>query len=258
MTDDPKEKERLKEQLLKLVSLQQIDDEVADLKKSLDIIPGQIESGKKELEGKKSKLNNAQAEIEDLKKRRNQLEQDVKVENDHMAKTKGKLPTVKTNKEYTAILSETDAIKEKIAAMEDQQLEIMETLDQKEKEIPGIEQEFKGYQEEFGLYQKQKETEQARLQDELKATETRRDEIAQSIDPKWVKHYDNVIQLRGDRAVVPLENGICQGCYQQIRPQVAIEVKNGEKVHCCQYCDRFLFMIPKPETEDETQTAVAK
>jgi len=258
MSDDPKEKERLKEQLLRLVSLQQIDDEIVDFKKSLEIIPGQIESGKKELEGKKSRLNTAQAEIEELKKKRNQLEQDVKVENDHMAKTKAKLPTVKTNKEYTAILSETEAIKEKIAGMEDQELEIMETLEEKEKEIPTIEQEFKGYQEEFGKYQKQKEAEQARLRDELKSSEARRDELAQTIDPKWVKHYDNVIQLRGDRGVVPLENEICQGCYQQIRPQVAIEVKNGDKVHRCQYCDRFLYMIPKPETEEETQTAVAK
>jgi len=258
MSDDPKEKERLKEQLLRLVSLQQIDDEIVDFKKSLEIIPGQIESGKKELEGKKSRLNTAEAKMEELRTKRNQLEQDVKVENDNMAKTKAKLPTVKTNKEYTAILSETDSIKEKIACMEDQELEVMEILDEKEKEIPGLEQEFKGYQEEFGQYQKQKEAEQARLQEELKTAQTRREELAQTIDPKWVKHYDNVIHLRGDRGVVPLENGICQGCYQHIRPQVAIEVKNGDKVHRCQYCDRFLYMIPKPETEDETQTAVAK
>ena len=44
MSDDPKEKEKLKEQLQRLVSLQQIDDGIHELKKSLEIIPGQIES----------------------------------------------------------------------------------------------------------------------------------------------------------------------------------------------------------------------
>ena len=100
--DEKREKEQI--QLKALVELQKKDDEINDLKKSLEIIPGQLAAGQQELESTMGELNTLQAEIDSLKKQRSQLEQDAEAEADHMAKTKIKLPTVKTNKEYTAIL----------------------------------------------------------------------------------------------------------------------------------------------------------
>ena len=60
-----------------------------------------------------------------------------------MAKAKTKLPAVKTNKEYTAILVEVDAIKEKVSKIEDMELEVTEALEVKAKEIPGVEKKCK-------------------------------------------------------------------------------------------------------------------
>ncbi len=144
MNEETEKREKEQAQLKHLVELQKKDNEINDFKKCLEIIPGQIASGQKDLEGKKGKLNALREEIDSLKKQRSQLEQDARAEADHMAKTKTKLPTVKTNKEYTAILHETDAIKAKITEIEDKELEIMELLDVKEQEIPGLEAEFKG------------------------------------------------------------------------------------------------------------------
>ncbi len=245
-------------QLQRLVALQELDIEISEQSKILGIIPKQISKGEAELEEKKGKLKSALNVIESLKKNRSQLEQDVVAENDHMAKTKGKLPNIKTNKEYSALLSEVDAIKEKIGRLEEQELEIMEELEEKEKEIPGLKSEFEGYEKEFLVYKKQKEEELARVRKELDDKGKKRDGLAQSIDPPLFRHYGNVIKLRGDRAVVLLESGICQGCFQQIRPQLAIEIKKGEELNQCQYCDRYLYWVPKTETEDQTQTTVSK
>jgi len=51
--DEKREKEQT--QLKYLVGLQEKDNEINDLKKSLEIIPGQIASGQKELEGKRAR-----------------------------------------------------------------------------------------------------------------------------------------------------------------------------------------------------------
>ena len=252
--DEKREKEQA--QLKCLVGLQGKDNEINDLKKSLEIIPGQIASGQKELEGKRGKMNALQAEIDSLKKQRGQLEQDAKTEADHMAKTKTKLPTVKTNKEYTAILHETDAIKTKITEIEDKELEIMELLDTKEQEIPGLEAEFKGEEVQFRQYKQQKETEQARARKELDEAEAQRAALAQDIDPKLASQYDRVRKARENVAVVTTKGETCQGCHQNLQPQVALEVRTGVKVHQCQSCDRFLCFIPEPETQ--TETAVPK
>jgi hypothetical protein len=252
--DEKREKEQA--QLKCLVGLQEKDNEINDLKKSLEIIPGQIASGQKELEGKKDQMNALQAEIDSLKKQRGQLEQDAKTEADHMAKTKTKLPTVKTNKEYTAILHETDAIKTKITEIEDKELEIMELLDTKEQEIPGLEAEFKGEEDQFRQYKQQKETEQARAQKELEEAEAQRAALAKDIDPNLASQYDRVRKARDNVAVVMIKGDTCQGCHQNLQPQVALEVRTGLKVHQCQSCDRFLCFIPEPEPQ--TETAVPK
>ncbi len=184
------------------------------------------------------------------------MEQDAKTEADHMAKTKTKLPTVKTNKEYTAILHETDAIKTKITEIEDKELEIMELLDTKEQEIPGLEAEFKGEEVQFRQYKQQKETEQARARKELDEAEAQRAALAQDIDPKLASQYDRVRKARENVAVVTIIGETCQGCHQNLQPQVALEVRTGVKVHQCQSCDRFLCFIPEPEPQ--TETAVPK
>lgn len=256
MSEEDEKREKEKQQLLYLIELQKKDNEINDFKGCLEIAPRQIASGQKELEGKKNKLNTLQEEIAALKKQRNQLEQDAKAEADHMAKTKSKLPTVKTNKEYTAILSESAASKTKITEIEDRELETMEQLETKEREIPGLEAEFKGEEEQFILYKKKKEDEQARVQKELAEAESQRVVLAKDLDPKFISRYDKVRKSRENVAVVAIKGDICQGCHQNLQPQVALEVRIGEKLHFCQSCDRFLYFIPEPETE--TESAVPK
>ena len=123
-------------QLNSLIALQESDSDIVDLEDSLALIPKQLESAEKELEGKKGKLKLLADEIESLKASRKKFEQAVQEEIDHMAKTKIKLPSVKTNKEYTAILSEVEAIEKKISDCEDKELEIMEKLEAKEVKSP--------------------------------------------------------------------------------------------------------------------------
>jgi predicted nucleic acid-binding Zn-ribbon protein len=254
--DEKREKEQA--QLKYLVGLQQKDNEINDLERSLEIVPGQIASAQKELEGKRGKLNALQEEIDSLKKQRSQLEQDAKAEADHMAKTKTKLPTVKTNKEYTAILLETDAIQAKIAEIEDKELEVMELLEAKEQEIPALEAEFKGEEDQFKEYKQKKEAEQARAKKELEDAQAQRAELVNGIDPKFVKRYDRIRKARGNLAVVSVKGETCQGCHQNMQPQVALEVRTGMRVHQCQSCDRFLCSIPEPESEPQTESAVPK
>ena len=120
-------------QLQQLILLQKLDDEIVEHRNQLADIPVQIDSEFKELEDKKKILSIAKEEIDTLQKNRKAIESEVQGENDHMAKAKTKLPAVKTNKEYTAILSEVDAIKKKVEGLEDKELEIMEVLEDKQK-----------------------------------------------------------------------------------------------------------------------------
>ncbi len=240
---------RMNAQLKHLIELQAIDLEIAECQGAIDRIPGQLESAQAGMRKIEEEQKAAHDVIDDLKKKRHKLEMDVQAENDHMAKIKQKLPTVKTNKEYTAILAEVDAVKEKIARFEDEELAIMETLEEKEKELPAIDARFKEEQAQYNEYKAKKEAEAERAKKELTADLAKREELAKNIEPQWARNYEKVLKARGGKAVVPMQDGVCQGCFQQLLPQMVVEIKVGEVIHRCAECSRFLYFIPKPEAE---------
>ena len=230
-----------KQQLQQLVDLQKIDDQISEKRKIIADIPRQLDSARNELEEKKNILKVVMDEIETLHKERKNLEQEVQSENDHMAKAKTKLPAVKTNKEYTAILTEVDAIKEKVLKIEDKELEIMEVLELKTKEVPGVEKKCKEEDEHYNTYRQKKENEEMRVKQELEDLESERKNLSGLVDIVILKRYQKIFNSREGRAVAGLRENICQGCFQQVLPQMVIEVKVGEKIHQCEGCMRFLF-----------------
>ena len=235
-------------QLQQLVQLQKIDDQILEHKKTLVDIPTQIDSARAELEEKKNILKVVTEEIETLQKQRKDLELEVQGENDHMAKAKTKLPAVKTNKEYTAILTEVDAIKEKVSKIEDMELEVMEALEVKAKEIPGVEKKCKEEDAHFNEYRLKKITEEERFKQELEELVEKRKNISFQLEPVILKRYEKISNSREGRAVAGLRENICQGCFQQVLPQMVIEVKVAEKIHQCEGCMRFLFWDEVSET----------
>ena len=236
-----------KEQLQQLIVLQNLDDEIAEHKQLLADIPIQLDSGRAELEEKKKIFSNAKEELDALQKERKDIELAVQGENDHMAKAKTKLPAVKTNREYTAILSEVDAIKEKVSGLEDKELDIMEILEEKQKEVPGIEKICKEEDARFQEYKAKKDAELDRMKQELGVLITKREAVSGQLDRVIMQRYEKVAGSRDGRAVVLLQGSICQGCFQQILPQMVIDVKVGESIQQCSNCIRFLYWEVVPE-----------
>ena len=235
-------------QLQQLVDLQKVDDQISEHKKALADIPHQLDSARSELEEKKRVLKIVTEEIAALQKQRKNLELEVQGENDHMAKAKTKLPAVKTNKEYTAILTEVDAIKDKVSKIEDNELEVMEILEVKAKEIPGVEKKCKEEDIYFNDYRQKKETEEKRFKGELEELVVKRKNVADELETVILKRYQKISDSREGGAVAGLQGDICQGCFQHVLPQMVIEIKVGEKIHQCASCLSFLFWDEVPET----------
>ncbi|MFQ5717365.1 MAG: zinc ribbon domain-containing protein, partial [Nitrospinales bacterium] len=156
------------------------------------------------------------------------------------------------------ILAEVEGVQKKIAAWEDEELEIMQATDDKEKEIPGLQKIFQEDEAEFKTYKAKKDAEQARIEGELNALNAQRQELLQSIESKLSKRYEKLIQYHGDFAVVALDGDACMGCHQLVLPQTAVEVRKGETVFECNHCNRILYAQPEPEPQSSAETAAPK
>jgi predicted nucleic acid-binding Zn-ribbon protein len=211
-----------------------------------------MKSGQAAMDAITKELEEARAVIADMKKSTKQLEADVQTENDHMAKIKTKLTAVKTNKEYTAILTEVESVKEKVSAFEDKELEIMESLEEKSGELPAIESRFKEEENNFKEYKAKKEAEAERVQGEREVVKGRRQGILDTIEPKRLELYNRILKRNNGVAVVAIRESMCQGCFHRLRPQVIIDVKVGEEIVECAHCYSFLYWVEETEAEDQT------
>jgi hypothetical protein len=69
-----------------------------------------------------------------------------------------------------------------------------------------------------------------------------RKHLAEQIDEEWLKLYERVAARHG-RAVVPVEGGICLGCFMGLPTSAQIKPKPDEDIRVCENCGRILYWL---------------
>ena len=238
----------MNKQLEQVIRIQAIDKGIGKLEERIRKIPEAINKLYTECNSAKEQIESVKKEIETENKQKKALEIEVENEKGHLSKTKAKLTDVKTNKEYTALLTEIDNIGIKINKLEDNELELMELVEDKQKGIPHKEVELKEEERKFAEVKQEKEAELERLEKELEQEKEARNTITSTLDDDALHQYNNIAEVRGEGAVVKLIDDICQGCHMEVPPQFAIEVRKSEEIHTCPQCGRILWFekIPQP------------
>jgi predicted nucleic acid-binding Zn-ribbon protein len=67
-----------------------------------------------------------------------------------------------------------------------------------------------------------------------------RQELCQHIDPKLLAAYERIMKRYGDRALVPVVNEFCGGCYSKLPAEL---VTHQSELLTCPNCGRFLYWI---------------
>ncbi len=78
--------------------------------------------------------------------------------------------------------------------------------------------------------------------DNLEPLHAAREKIAGKIDRRYLRIYERLIAKYG-RAVVPVENRICLGCFQGVPPSFFSEITADQPVKVCENCGRILYLL---------------
>src|SRR5690606_16227168 len=82
--------------------------------------------------------------------------------------------------------------------------------------------------------------------DELASLSAKRGDVFKTLPERLAKVYDRLAQRSRDGiAVAEVVNGSCSACYMSLRPQMLLEVKQGNQIITCESCTRILYMQPK-------------
>ena len=229
--------------LEQLIRLQRAESELRQAQSGLAEIPKRKAELEGELAAERAHLDRARTSLEDSVKARRRHEAGLQDLEGKRSKYKGQLMEVKTNKEYTAMLHEIEAVEREIRALEDQVLAEMERAESLTGEVKGEEAAFKAREERHRTDVRDLDERARALEAEAARLTAERDEIARGLDEDTLELFQRVARLRGT-ALAEAKDGMCQLCHVKLRLQMFVDIKRNEEVVQCPACNRILYYEP--------------
>ena len=177
-----------------------------------------------------------------LRSRYDAGELDLKTREAEIKKLETQLAAVRTNKEYSAILSEITTKKADIARTEDEMLMLMDSIEQQEAATQAC-----GEAKHFAEKDREEHkdgivVEQEEVSRQLREIAQRREEMAAGISPELLYRYERILEKRGAGAVVPVVENSCQGCFMKMTPEVQAQLLRNEGIIYCKFCSRIIYL----------------
>jgi predicted nucleic acid-binding Zn-ribbon protein len=234
--------------LERLIRLQRAETELRRVEADLAEAPRQRAELDAALAAGRARLDAARQELSGGQKARRHHEADLQDLEAKRSRLKGQLMDVKTNKEYTAMLHEIEAVERDIRAREDQVLAEMERGESLAVEVKREEDAYKQAEERHRADVRALD-ERARVMDEQARRLTgERDAIASTVPPGALDLFHRVARSRGGVAVAQAQEAMCQVCHVKLRLQLYADLKRNEEIVQCPACNRILYYEAPPPT----------
>ena len=231
----------MREQLGLLWELQNIDLGLKSIKEEKDRYPKEMKKLDEKQRVEKERIQKEKEKIESLEKTRRQKEGQLALEQEKIKRVEGKMFEVKTNKEYQALLSEIDSVKEANSRMEEEILQVMDEIDELKKDLSKREKDVGVILEKIEIDRKKLQEKMACDEKIWKEQTERREVLSKQIESKLVKLYNTLKEKREGVGVVSVKHETCQGCFVNVPPQMFIEVQKNNVLVRCPHCNRILY-----------------
>jgi predicted nucleic acid-binding Zn-ribbon protein len=227
--------------LRNLIALQDIELKIAGLQKEVADIPSKIQAFENALRRVQSEHQDRVARIKDLSNKRRTLEGQVDLSRARLSRLKDQLMSVKTNKEYTAMLHEIQVAEEQIRGEEDKILELMEQMENLELDLKGAEQQMLKKSAELRENIRRTNESAPSLEAELTKMIDQKRLTESQIAADLLSRYRRIAEVRKGIALAEAKDELCSVCHVRIRPQMYAELLRTENIHACDSCSRILF-----------------
>ncbi|MCM8803648.1 MAG: C4-type zinc ribbon domain-containing protein [Candidatus Omnitrophica bacterium] len=230
------------EEIEKLIILQKIDEEIFEKEGEINSFPEKEKRFNREIEDIEKKIKEAKDDLKKIQLDRKEKELEIRSYEEEKNNLDKKLGTVKTNKEYEALLIEIANIKKKISDIEEEVLILMEKEEEIIKKEKILEEELKKIKEHIFKKIEEEKKKIENLKKELEIKKKEREELVKEIDFKAYNLYEKIRKNKKDNiAIVKIENGICSGCFMSLPTYIVERVKKKKEIVQCENCSRILY-----------------
>ena len=224
----------------KVLAVQEHDLAIRDVEREMLDIPARKQAEQDRLKEHTQEVADAEAALKQRQAEIKQLELDVQSRRETINKLRGQQMQLKTNKEFKAMESEIEAVQAQIRALEDGELDIMESVEAARNALAEKQRALK--EEESSV------AEDVRLLDErvgglatrLAEERAKREIVAADVDPEWLARYEPIAARRG-AAVVAVAGNVCGGCHMTVPPSVVHASRARNEMVSCPHCGSLLY-----------------
>ena len=225
----------MKEDLLQLLKLQEVDKKLFELEEAKEKYPAEIELRRRRIAKARSALAGLEAQSAELEKQQRHCEREIESGKAALREREERFSVVTTNKEYDSLQLEIEVCKKDLAEHETQLIKALEALEQIQEQL---DDERSAFEEGHAAEQEridELEGQLGTMQEQIDQVAASRQAVAQGIDDKLLRTYERKKGRRGIR-VAAVRKGACGACFHQMPAQIRNEVRLGNRLIFCESC----------------------
>lgn len=232
-----------------LIKLQSIENRLRVVKGKLTRCRRSVIFQENQLRSLQSALEAKKEEIKLTKVQADRLEVELKSRDEHIAKYRAALNLAKTNKEYSAILTELNTNKADNSKLESEILELMKTIEVDEAACEELKTQIEEQKSKVNEVRKNSEGQSVSLEEEIKKVQVEWDQAAKDIPAAAIEIFNRVADTYDGEALAQSEQqdertGVynCSGCFMRMPDEVVNQLMTNDEIIRCSNCSRILVL----------------
>lgn len=205
------------------------------LKKTRQTEISQIWNLRKDLEGQ---LSEKKKEIFALSQQVTEEEANIEAMREKVKKLEEQQGSVKKVEDFNAITREMNESERKRVTAEQNASDLIDKMNMEEEILNKIKDSLKASEESSKALEEEILNSVRMINSEGKELLERREALANTADPDFLKIYDKLLKNKKDRVIVPLENRTCSGCHISLTAQHENLVRKSDRIVFCEHCSR--------------------
>ena len=229
------------QQIEQLLTLQDRDRKIRSLKNEVRLAPMQRKELDARLAAAQQQLDTVKLKGREIEVERKKLENEAQSKREQIAKYNTQKFQTRKNEEFQAITNEIKRYEDEVTAVEDRELELMDSAEKMKAAIADAERENVAVKAQAQQQAANLDAKAEAIQEQLRQIEADRGALAAEVDEDLLDTYDHLFTSKGDNAVVAREHEVCMGCHMKLTTQTAGRVKGKREVVHCEQCGRILY-----------------
>ncbi|MFQ5834581.1 MAG: zinc ribbon domain-containing protein [bacterium] len=231
----------MEEGLFLPIKLQELDSEIAKNEQGKKKLSHQIRRLEIQISELEKDLLSKQEELKEIKKKRRGEERRMDEVDLRLAKHEEEKYKVKSQDEFTALEKEVSRVESEKREIEDLLLELMEKEEELTQFLPSFKVKAEAEKNELDHEKRVLISNLKKLTSKGEKFQDEREKLVLRLNPVLLEQYERLRQLKHGLAVVPIKDGICEGCNVKVPPSLIGRVKRGKEIVYCENCNRILY-----------------